>query len=160
MTVRLETVGDAGQMDLVRSLFREYQTAIDIDLCFQNFEAELAALPGNYAPPRGRLTLAYVGRECAGCIALRPLPSDQSGADCEMKRLYVRPAYRRLHLGKLLAEHVLYEARLAGYRRVVLDTMSGMQSAQALYRNLGFIEIAPYYDNPLPDVTYMGLALT
>jgi putative acetyltransferase len=157
--IRLEQIVDANRMDAVRAMFREYQASIGVDLCFQGFEAELASLPGTYAAPGGRLLLAYVDDACAGCIALRPLKDGRAGQDCEMKRLYVRPNHRGQRIGRLLAERVLRDAREFGYRRIVLDTMSGMHAAQAMYRSLGFIEIAPYYVNPLPDISYMQLDL-
>lgn len=158
--ITFEPVTGGPRVDQIRALFREYQQSIGVDLCFQGFEAELAALPGDYAPPLGRLWLAEVDGACAGCIGLRPLKGGQPGHDCEMKRLYVRPGFRGLQLGRLLAERVLRDAREAGYRRMVLDTMESMTAAQALYRSLGFIEIAPYYQNPLPGISYLALDLT
>lgn len=157
--IRLKHIGNACEMDLVRTLFREYQASIGVDLCFQGFEAELASLPGAYAAPGGRLLLAYVDDACAGCVALRPLKGGRAGQDCEMKRLYVRPDFRGRQISRRLVERVLQDAREIGYRRIVLDTMSSMRAAQALYRSLGFVEIAPYYTNPLPEITYMELDL-
>jgi ribosomal protein S18 acetylase RimI-like enzyme len=136
-------------------LFREYQTLLDIDLCFQGFEQEVAGLPGAYAPPRGRLLLALDGAVPAGCVALRPL----AAATCEMKRLYVRPAARGRRVGRLLAETVLREARGIGYARMRLDTMPSMKEAIALYRSLGFLEIAPYCENPVAGALFMELSL-
>jgi putative acetyltransferase len=157
--IKLEQIGDSERMNEVRAIFCEYQASIGVDLCFQGFAAELASLPGTYAAPNGRLLLAYVNDACAGCIALRPLMDGGAGQDCEMKRLYVRLNFRGHQIGRLLAERVLQDAREIGYRHIVLDTMSSMHSAQALYRSLGFIEIAPYYVNPLPDISYMRLDL-
>lgn len=136
----------AAAMELAASLFREYQTAIGVDLCFQGFAEELAGLPGSYAPPGGRLFLAHVGSEPAGCVALRPL---EKGIG-ELKRLYVREAFRRTGLGRRLAEVVIAAAREAGYQRLRLDTLSTMEDAIGLYLALGFVEIAPYRPNPLP----------
>lgn len=157
--VRIEEIVETERMELVRTLFREYQASIGVDLCFQGFEAELASLPGAYAAPGGRLLVAYVDDACAGCVALRPLKDAPSGKDCEMKRLYVRPDFRGLQVGRLLAERVLHEARAIGYHRIVLDTMTSMHAAQGLYRSLGFIETAAYYANPLPNICYMRLDL-
>jgi ribosomal protein S18 acetylase RimI-like enzyme len=146
-----------GQADLaaVRLLFREYQLGLGIDLCFQDFDRELATLPGAYAPPRGRLVLAVSGGEPAGCVALRPL----GGEDCEMKRLYVRPAFRGFALGRRLAEHVIGEARATGYRRLLLDTLPSMSAAQALYRSLGFVPAPPYTHHAVPGTLFLALDL-
>jgi ribosomal protein S18 acetylase RimI-like enzyme len=138
-----------------RRLFLEYQAALGIDLCFQGFAEELATLPGNYSRPGGRLLLAVDGATALGVIALRPL----RGADCEMKRLYVRPEGRGRGLGRMLAAAVIGEARAAGYDRILLDTLPAMKEAQALYRSLGFKEIAPYYPNPIEGTSYMTLSL-
>ena len=156
-------------MAAVARLFREYQISIGVDLCFQGFEEELATLPGLYGPPRGEILMARAGRAAAGIVALRPLPEygaagGRDGAPgeagvCEMKRLYVRPAFRAAKLGRRLAERVVGEARRLGYRRIVLDTLHDMTAAQALYRALGFAEIEAYYKNPLPGVRYFGRAL-
>lgn len=153
--VRIREALSVEDVEEVRKLFREYQAALGVDLCFQGFADELAALPGAYARPLGRLLLAEDGETVLGVIALRPL----HGGDCEMKRLYVRPAGRGKGVGRLLARAVLHEARVQRYARIVLDTLPMMGEAQALYRSLGFVEIAPYYDNPIPGAKYMALKL-
>jgi len=134
-----------------RRLFEEYAASLDFDLSFQDFDREVASLPGDYAPPRGAILLAEDDSGVAGCVALRPL----ADGTCEMKRLYVRPAQRGSGLGKLLAEAVLAEARVRGYRSMRLDTVPGMEAAMALYRSLGFREIGPYRANPIPGALFM-----
>jgi ribosomal protein S18 acetylase RimI-like enzyme len=154
----LLTIRDAHQgqeLAAVRQLFEEYAASLGINLCFQGFDEELAGLPGAYAPPGGRLLLAWRGEERAGCVALRPI---QAGI-CEMKRLYVRPAYRTGGMGRLLAERVIQEAVTAGYRRMRLDTLPTMQAALRLYRRLGFREIAPYTTNPVEGAIFLELQL-
>ena len=142
-------------MDVVRALFREYAASLDFSLAFQDFDRELARLPGDYAPPRGSLLLAEVDGTPAGCAALRPLDDETA----ELKRLYVRPAHRGLGLGRRLTEAALAHARERGYRRVRLDTVPGMDAAQALYRELGFREIAPYRANPVAGTAFLELEL-
>jgi putative acetyltransferase len=140
---------------IVRTLFEEYADSLGIDLCFQGFDRELAELPGSYAPPAGRLFLALVGAEPAGCVALRPLADDE----CELKRLYVRDAHRGLGLGRRLTQEALAAAGEVGYRRVRLDTLPSMAAAQALYRSLGFRETDAYTVNPVQGATFMALEL-
>lgn len=142
-------------IERVREIFREYADSLAIDLCFQNFEHELDHLPGDYAAPRGTLLLALVDGEVAGCCALRPLDTADYPNAAEMKRLYVRKAFRRFGLGRLLAESVLDAARQAGYASVLLDTLDDMESARALYAELGFEEIPPYYHNPIAGSHYL-----
>jgi len=142
-------------MDVVREIFREYAATLDVDLSFQNFEDELAGLPGEYAAPRGQLLLAEVEGSIAGCCALRPLDAADYPNACEMKRLYVRKAFRGFGLGRQLAEATLDAARQAGYACVLLDTLDGMEAARALYAELGFEEIPPYYHNPVAGSHYL-----
>lgn len=144
------------QVEACRELFLEYQRALGVSLCFQGFEEELASLPGDYSPPRGRLYLALASGKPAGCVALRPL----FHRDGEMKRLYVRPAYRGSGLGRLLAERVVEDARSLGYDNLKLDTLPRMRAAQRLYEELGFRDTAAYNDNPVPGVRFMALDLT
>lgn len=142
---------------VVRELFAEYIDGLGIDLSFQDVAAELAQLPGKYAPPRGVILIARDGAGAAmGCVALRPW--SQPGV-CEIKRLYVRPAARGRALGRRLAEAVIARAAQAGYVRVLLDTLASMHAARQLYAALGFRPVAPYYDNPVPDALYMALEL-
>ena len=145
--VPAQTVGD---IETAQTLFREYQRFLGVDLCFQGFAEELATLPGRYAPPRGRLLLAREGERAAGCVALRPL---EDGA-CEMKRLFVRPAYRGRGLGRLLAARIVSEATALGYALMRLDTLETLDEAMRLYTSLGFRRRPPYYANPLPGVVY------
>jgi ribosomal protein S18 acetylase RimI-like enzyme len=137
----------------VRSLFQEYAASIGIDLCFQGFADELANLPGSYAPQRGRLMVAWVDDAAAGCVGLRPLDDGV----CELKRMYVRPAFRGQGLGKRLAETIIAEARQIGYRCMRLDTLPSMTAATRLYGSLGFVRRNAYYDTPLPDTIFMEL---
>ena len=146
-------------IESARELFREYAHSLDVDLCFQNFEAELAGLPGDYAPPAGQLVLAFVDDELAGCGAMRPLPESDYANACEMKRLYVRPAFRRFGLGRVLAQALLDEAQREGYSAILLDTLDDMEAARGLYSSLGFEEVPPYYFNPIPGAHYLKASL-
>jgi GNAT superfamily N-acetyltransferase len=146
----------AGEFDAIRRLMREYQDWLGIDLGFQRFEHELATLPGDYAPPAGRLFLALKHGAAAGCVALR-----RQDAGCgEMKRLFVDNAFRGRGLGRSLALRAIGAARDAGYSRLLLDTLPKMDGALALYRSLGFVPTGRYYANPLPDAIYLSLDLT
>ena len=142
-----------------RQIFREYAGQLGIDLCFQNFDEELAALPADYAAPHGCLLLAMLDGEVAGCCALRPLDNVDYPNASEMKRLYVREAHRRSGLGRQLAEAILDAARVAGYHCVLLDTLSDMEAARALYEDLGFKDIPPYYHNPIAGAHYLKVDL-
>ncbi|SRR5258708_1807413 len=154
--VELVQANSSEQVEQARALFLEYAGSLDFSLCFQSFDDELRTLPGAYAPPNGRLLLAHHDGQAAGCVALRPLEPKI----CEMKRLYVRPAFRGKGVGRLLVDGVITEARSIGYERMRLDTVaSSMQDAIALYRRLGFQEIAPYRTNPIPGALYLELLL-
>jgi len=146
-------------MDAIREIFQEYADGLGIDLCFQQFAAELAGLPGEYQEPRGGLLVARVGGELAGCCALRPLDNADYPNAAEMKRLYVRKAFRGFGLGRQLSEAILDTARRAGYACVLLDTLSEMDTARSLYDDLGFVEIAPYYHNPISGAHYLKVDL-
>ena len=151
-------LGEATPEDLaqIRRLFRAYADWLGVDLCFQGFEQELTELPGGYAPPAGRLLIARVGGDVVGCVGLRLL---EPGV-CEMKRLWVEPGFGGRGIGRALTESIVGAAREFGYERMRLDTLpERMPAAQHLYRSLGFREIPPYYDNPLPGVTMLELAL-
>jgi putative acetyltransferase len=144
------------QIAQARELFLEYAQSLGFSLCFQNFDQELAGLPGDYAPPEGRLLLAEHEGEVAGCVALHKL---EPGI-CEMKRLYLRPPVRGKGLGRILAAHIIAEARQIGYQRMRLDTVEPvMKDAVAMYRKIGFREIAPYCTNPIAGALYMELSL-
>lgn len=152
----------ADSVDLVeatRAIFREYADSLGIDLSFQHFEEELQKLPGDYAPPRGTLLLARIDGVIAGCCALRPLETADDPNAAEMKRLYVRPSFRGCGLGRQLAQRALDAARQNGYSCVLLDTLSDMETARALYAELGFEEIAPYYHNPIAGSHYLKVSL-
>jgi len=143
-------------LEQARDLFREYSISIEIDLCFQKFDQEVAGLPGDYAPESGRLLLAFVDEKVAGCVALRPVDHEA----CEMKRLYLRPEFQGRGLGRSLAEKISAEDRVIGYRRMRLDTLPGhMDKAISLYRSLGFKEIPAYYNNPVAGAVFMELVL-
>lgn len=149
--IEIRPVSTPAEMEDVRQLFLAYVQSLDTDLSFQNFQEELASLPGKYAPPKGALYLALVEGKAAGCIALRPMEEKI----CEMKRLYIYPEYRHLGLGKLLVMKIIAEGQKLGYSAVRLDTLTSMTAALALYRAQGFREIPPYTFNPLDGATYM-----
>ncbi len=149
----------AREIAAVAGIFLEYALALGVDLSFQDFDAELANLPGDYRAPRGALFTALVDGQLAGCCALRPLDSADYPNACEMKRLYVRPAFRGLGLGRQLVEITLDCARAAGYGCVLLDTLTEMEAARALYEDLGFEEIPPYYHNPIAGAHYLKARL-
>lgn len=139
----------------IRQLFIDYQSELGIDLCFQGFDEELATLPGIYAEPAGILLLATVDGAPAGCCAFRPLPNTDHLNACEMKRLFVRRAYRGFGLGRMLVDQTMARAQIAGYTTMLLDTLNDMEAARALYEEVGFTEVAPYYHNPLPGAHYL-----
>jgi len=157
--VELRQPTTAGELASTAEIFREYAASLDVDLCFQDFAAELASLPGEYAPPRGHLLLAYVHGELAGCGAMRPFADAEDGNACEMKRLYVRPAFRGVGLGRILAKALFDEAHRIGYSTMLLDTLDAMEAARELYATLGFVEIPPYYYNPIPGAHYLKAEL-
>lgn len=156
MNVDIAPAATPDQIEAVRALFLEYARSLDFSLCFQSFDEEVARLPGMYAPPKGALLLARVDGEAAGCAGLHELEDGIA----EMKRLFVRPRYRDLGLGRALAQRILDEARAIGYRRLRLDTIQGtMDPAIRLYRRMGFVPIEPYRSNPIAGALYMELAL-
>ena len=157
--IRLQAPDSSALLDATRELFTEYAQALGIDLCFQNFEAELAGLPGDYAAPQGCLLLAFVDGALAGCGGLRPLGDVDYANACEMKRLYVRPAFRRFGLGRLLTQALIDGAAQAGYSVMLLDTLDEMEAARGLYESLGFVEVPPYYFNPIPGAHYLKVEL-
>jgi ribosomal protein S18 acetylase RimI-like enzyme len=153
-TLREAHAGD--EISLVRELFVEYAGTLDFDLCFQDFDAELATLPGKYAAPAGCILLAFEDDQAAGCVAMRPF----EGTRCEMKRLYVRPAFRGRRIGEALVDRFTAEARRKGYQSAVLDTVEPLMSrAIAMYKRLGFREIPPYRPNPIRGAMYLELQL-
>jgi GNAT superfamily N-acetyltransferase len=142
-----------------REIFREYADTLQVDLCFQDFDAELADLPGEYASPGGVLLLAFADDTLAGCGAMRPLTDVDHANACEMKRLFVRRAFRRFGLGRQLAQALMDHAAGAGYSSMLLDTLDEMEAAREMYATLGFQEVAPYYFNPIPGAHYLKVQL-
>ena len=157
--IELLTPATPTLLQATREIFAEYARSLDVDLCFQQFDAELAQLPGEYTPPQGALLLALVDGQVAGCGALRPLPDSDYANACEMKRLYVRPAYRKFGLGRLLAQALFDRGLQAGYSAMLLDTLDEMEAARGLYASLGFEEIPPYYFNPIAGAHYLKATL-
>lgn len=153
--IRLIEPDSPALLDATREIFREYAAGLGVDLCFQNFEAELAELPGEYAAPAGTLLLAVVDGQVAGCGAMRPLADVDYANACEMKRLYVRRAFRGFGLGRQIALALLDRALQAGFSNMLLDTLDDMEAARDLYESLGFEEIPPYYFNPIPGAHYL-----
>jgi ribosomal protein S18 acetylase RimI-like enzyme len=156
MAFDIRIAQSAADLALIRELFREYQHRLNVDLCFQSFDEELATLPGKYASPRGCLLIAMDGEESVGCVAVRPL---DSADDCELKRLYVRPLARGRALGRTLAQRAIAHAKAAGFARMYLDTLPQMTEAQQLYATLGFVDSLPYTNNPIAGTRFMALAL-
>jgi GNAT superfamily N-acetyltransferase len=153
--LEIRKASSAGDYATARALFEEYAADIQLDLCFQNFSAELVTLSSMYGAPHGALLLAEVDETTAGCVGVRRFRGDV----CEMKRLYLRPAFRGRHLGHELAAAIVGVARDLGYRAMVLDTLASMEPANCLYRSMGFQPADAYYANPLPDVRYFVLQL-
>jgi ribosomal protein S18 acetylase RimI-like enzyme len=154
--VRIVQATTPDEVEEARTLFSEYAAGLGFSLCFQGFDKELSGLPGDYAPPSGRLLLAYDDEQLLGCIALRR----HDDVACEMKRLFLRPAARGKGAGRVLVDQILAAAREIGYQRMVLDTVPGtMDKAIELYRSIGFREIAPYYDSPVTGALFMDLEL-
>lgn len=150
---------DDSWLQPTREILREYAQGVGVDLAFQHFDAELANLPGEYAPPSGALLLALVDGQLAGCGGLRALADVDYPNACEMKRLYVRRAFRRFGLGRVLAQALIDRATLAGYSTMLLDTLDDMEAARGLYQSLGFEEVPPYYFNPVPGAHYLKVEL-
>ncbi|HET7840422.1 MAG TPA: GNAT family N-acetyltransferase [Terriglobia bacterium] len=150
---RIVPAAEPAEIETVRALFREYADSLGVDLCFQGFEKELAELPGDYAPPSGRLYLAYVKDALAGCVGLRKI----GDSICEMKRLYVRPLHRGQGIGRQLVLKLIEDARSLGYTKMRLDTLPSMKRAQELYRDMGFKPTEPYRANPVPGALFLEL---
>jgi putative acetyltransferase len=157
--IALLSAPSRADLDRVRAIFREYAEGLGVDLCFQGFDEELATLPVDSVTPLATLLLARAGGEIAGCCGLRPLDTVDVANAAEMKRLYVRPAFRGTGLGRRLAQAALDAARQLGYSCVLLDTLSDMEAARALYEDLGFREIPPYYHNPIAGAHYLQVDL-
>jgi GNAT superfamily N-acetyltransferase len=154
--VNIQVLKAYDRLDEIKQLFGEYVAWLDVDLAFQDYAHEFNNLPGKYAEPDGRLYITCVDDQPAGCIAMRRFDEQR----CEMKRLYVRPQYRGLKLGRILVEQVIADARSSGYTAMLLDTLSFMPDAIALYRKLGFVETSPYYASPMPNTYYFKFLLS
>ncbi len=157
--IQLRVPDTPALLDATRELFREYAAGLGVDLCFQGFDGELAGLPGDYAEPSGALLLAFVDGQLAGCGAVRALADVDYANACEMKRVFVRRAFRRFGLGRLLVQALIDRATEAGYSVLLLDTLDDMEAARGLYESLGFVEIPPYYFNPIPGAHYLMVDL-
>jgi ribosomal protein S18 acetylase RimI-like enzyme len=157
--IQLITPESAEDWQETRLILRDYANSLDVDLAFQGFEQELAALPGDYAAPGGLMLLATVDGSIAGSGAFRPLPDADYPNACEMKRLFVRPAFRRFGLGRVLAQALMDRATEAGYSSMLLDTLDDMEAARGLYESLGFVEVPPFYFNPIPGAHYLKAEL-
>lgn len=157
--IDLITPQDEEGWEATRAILRDYADSLAVDLCFQGFDDELKQLPGAYAPPGGMMLLALVDGAVAGCGAFRDLPDVDYPNACEMKRLFVRPAFRRFGLGRLLAQALMDRATQAGYSSMLLDTLDEMEAARGLYESLGFEEVPPFYFNPLPGSHYLRVVL-
>lgn len=155
LDIQLRAPCSPAEWDATRSIFLEYANTLNVDLGFQDFERELSGLPGEYSEPRGALLLAWVDGVLAGCCALRPFDASDYANAAEMKRLFVRRSFRGLGVGRMLTEGILDAARSAGYSCILLDTLDDMESARALYEDLGFVEIPPYYHNPHAGAHYL-----
>jgi ribosomal protein S18 acetylase RimI-like enzyme len=158
-SIELVEPAEPALIDDTRTLLREYADALGVDLCFQGFDRELRELPGDYTPPDGALLLAFVDGALAGCGAFRALPEADDPGACEMKRLFVRPAFRRLGLGRMIAHELMDRAIRAGHAVMLLDTLDEMEAARGLYASLGFVEVPPYYYNPIPGAHYLKVEL-
>lgn len=157
--IRLVVPDQPELLEATREIFQEYADTLGVDLGFQGFEAELRSLPGEYAAPMGQLLLAFVDAQLAGCGGFRPMPDADDANACEMRRLYVRKPFRRFGLGRTIAQALIDEARRSGYSVMLLDTLDEMEAARSLYATLGFVEIPPYYFNPLPGAHYLKVTL-
>jgi ribosomal protein S18 acetylase RimI-like enzyme len=157
--IQLISPESPAQWEATRLILRDYAQSLPIDLCFQNFEQELASLPGEYAGPQGLMLLALVDGQVAGCGGFRPLADVDYANACEMKRLYVRPAFRRFGLGRSLTQALIERASGAGYSCMLLDTLDDMEAARGLYESLGFVDIPPYYYNPIAGAHYLKVEL-
>lgn len=155
MPIEIVAYREDADIEIAANLFREYQSDLNADLCFQGFEEELASLPGKYARPQGNILIAKYKEQIAGCVALRPIENEVA----EMKRLYVKPAYRGCSIGKVLTREIIQEAKQSGYKSIRLDTLKRLHAAIELYKSFGFKPIEAYYNNPMDEVVFLELAL-